>query len=211
MSEFNDQDFTVTEETTAEETVAVEPVVAEEPKKKGGVAGLIISIVGILTSGCLGLGGILCIVSLIMSIVNLVKKKGKKGLAVVALIISIFGVLSGLGSFVAGCIFVPVMAPQLIKYIGKAENASDEVWCDTIATAMRTAMMDPNAVVEDEAVIEAISDGGYHYVSEIPEGAYRDAVEEILGYDLDELDDQIKNGSRFYFSGDVYLMEVYIE
>ena len=72
MSEINDQDFNVTE------TVSEEFVAPEEPKKKGGVAGLIISIVGILTSGCLGLGGILCIVSLIMSIVNLVKKKGKK-------------------------------------------------------------------------------------------------------------------------------------
>lgn len=205
MSEINDQDFNVTE------TVSEEFVAPEEPKKKGGVAGLIISIVGILTSGCLGLGGILCIVSLIMSIVNLVKKKGKKGLAIASLIISIFGALFGLGALITGAIFVPVMAPQLIKYIGKAENASDEVWCDNIANAMEVVAFDPNVIMEDSAVIDAINDGGYHYVTDIPEGEYRDALEEILAMDLDDLSDEIKNGNDFYFCMDEYQVEVYIE
>ncbi len=92
-------------------------------------------------------------------------------------------------------ILIGVMAPQLIKYIEKTNVSSDTQLCDSVKTAVTTAMMDP-------AVINAPSNG-------IPTGssavqlstlttsnAFNDAVAETLGYsaaNLGQIDNEIKS------------------
>ena len=89
-------------------------------------------------------------------------------------------------------ILVGVMAPQLIKYIEKTNVSSDTQLCDSVKTAITTAMMDP-------AVINA-SDNG------IPTGGawadvdaidttkpFGEAVAEILGITLSNINSEIKS------------------
>ena len=50
-------------------------------------------------------------------------------------------------------ILVGVMAPQLIKYIEKTNVSSDTQLCDSVKTAMTTAMMDPAVIADPDATI----------------------------------------------------------
>lgn len=49
-------------------------------------------------------------------------------------------------------ILVGVMAPQLIKYIEKTNVSSDTQLCDTVKTAVTTAVMDPEVLNEAASV-----------------------------------------------------------
>ena len=53
-------------------------------------------------------------------------------------------------------ILVGVMAPQLIKYIEKTNVSSDTQLCDTVKTAVTTAVMDPE-VLNDSSSVTTIS------------------------------------------------------
>ncbi len=53
-------------------------------------------------------------------------------------------------------ILVGVMAPQLIKYIEKTNVSSDTQLCDTVKTAVTTAIMDPE-VLNDSASVTTIN------------------------------------------------------
>jgi prepilin-type N-terminal cleavage/methylation domain-containing protein len=53
-------------------------------------------------------------------------------------------------------ILVGVMAPQLIKYIEKTNVSSDTQLCDTVKTAVTTAVMDPE-ILNDSASVTTIS------------------------------------------------------
>ncbi len=53
-------------------------------------------------------------------------------------------------------ILVGVMAPQLIKYIEKTNVSSDTQLCDSVKTAITTAMMDPT-VLEEQASTQLIN------------------------------------------------------
>ena len=67
--------------------------------------------------------------------------KNNKGFSLVELII-VIAIMA---------ILVGVMAPQLIKYIEKSKISADTQLCDTIRTAITTAVMDP-AVVSDTTI-----------------------------------------------------------
>ena len=62
--------------------------------------------------------------------------KNNKGFSLVELII-VIAIMA---------ILVGVMAPQLIKYIEKTNVSSDAQTCDSIRSAMTTAMLDPEVV-----------------------------------------------------------------
>jgi len=62
--------------------------------------------------------------------------KNNKGFSLVELII-VIAIMA---------ILVGVMAPQLIKYIEKTNVSSDTQLCDSIKTAVTTAMMDPAVI-----------------------------------------------------------------
>lgn len=67
--------------------------------------------------------------------------KNNKGFSLVELII-VIAIMA---------ILVGVMAPQLIKYIEKSKISADTQLCDTVRTAITTAIMDP-AIVSDTSV-----------------------------------------------------------
>jgi len=64
--------------------------------------------------------------------------KNNKGFSLVELII-VIAIMA---------ILVGVMAPQLIKYIEKTNVSNDTQICDTVRTAVQTAMMDPSVITD---------------------------------------------------------------
>lgn len=73
-----------------------------------GIVGLVVSIVGLLTFCCYGIGGFVSVLALILSIVGLTIKNANKGCAVAGLTISIITLvltilmfigLAGVGTF----------------------------------------------------------------------------------------------------------------
>ena len=69
--------------------------------------------------------------------------KNNKGFSLVELII-VIAIMA---------ILVGVMAPQLIKYIEKANVSADTQICDSVRTAITTTMMDP-AIVTDSTYVD---------------------------------------------------------
>ena len=114
--------------------------------------------------------------------------KNNKGFSLVELIlvIAIMAILVG------------VMAPQLIKYIEKTNVSSDTQLCDSIKTAITTAMMDPSVVASSTKIPD--NPGMLAFTSaNLGDTVFNDAVEEILGFSIDKADDHLKstyNGSK---------------
>ncbi len=87
-------------------------------------------------------------------------------------------------------ILVGVMAPQLIKYIEKTNVSSDTQLCDTVKSAVTTAIMDP-------AVINSTGYQFANYNGDITSldlgGDFVAAVEETLGCTRAELAGKLKS------------------
>ena len=99
--------------------------------------------------------------------------KNNKGFSLVELII-VIAIMA---------ILVGVMAPQLIKYIEKTNQASDVQLCDSIKTAVTTGYMDP-AVAKKGSTIAAGTYTGIDNCVAACTGASSDmkaAVNDILG------------------------------
>jgi len=80
--------------------------------------------------------------------------KNNKGFSLVELII-VIAIMA---------ILVGVMAPQLIKYIEKANVSADTQVCDSVRTAVQTTIMDP-AVVTDKAYTDVTATTAKTYTS----------------------------------------------
>ena len=89
-------------------------------------------------------------------------------------------------------ILVGVMAPQLIKYIEKTNVSSDTQLCDSVKTAITTAMMDPAVIADSNAKIPT-NDTMKDVKGNLGGGSFEKAVEEILGVQDTDLDKQIKS------------------
>lgn len=92
-------------------------------------------------------------------------------------------------------ILVGVMAPQLIKYIEKTNVSSDTQLCDSVKTAITTAMMDP-AVINTPSNDIPTSQNTWLEVDGIATGTgkpFGNAVAEILGISLANIDSEIKS------------------
>lgn len=91
-------------------------------------------------------------------------------------------------------ILVGVMAPQLIKYIEKTNVSSDTQLCDSVKTAITTAMMDPTVLEEAASVTEINGYSGQTNVTSITTtNRFGRAVEEALGMPCSQVDDKIKS------------------
>ena len=81
--------------------------------------------------------------------------------------------------------------------------------CDSMKTAITTAMMDPSVISVDQDTIDFFRDGEWHYVTELGGGygspAFIEAVYEIMGFDMADIESHIQshygsgmaNGMRF--------------
>jgi type IV pilus assembly protein PilA len=107
--------------------------------------------------------------------------KNNKGFSLVELII-VIAIMA---------ILVGVMAPQLIKYIEKTNVSSDTQLCDSIKTAITTAMMDPSVISSTNANIPTNS--AFANVSGISNGEFKNAVEEILGFSVSDVENHTKS------------------
>ena len=106
--------------------------------------------------------------------------KNNKGFSLVELII-VIAIMA---------ILVGVMAPQLIKYIEKSNVSSDTQLCDSVRTAITTAMMDPEVLNAPDYT--ATTNGT---LSSMGGGAtFHKAVEDTLGVTgYAQVDQQIKS------------------
>jgi hypothetical protein len=78
-------------------------------------------------------------------------------------------------------ILVGVMAPQLIKYIEKTNVSSDTQLCDSVKTAVTTAMMDPSVI---NATNSGLPSANTDYTDVPTAGsAFASAFFEIMGKD----------------------------
>ena len=127
-----------------------------------------------------------------MSQTNVTKKqkkerkqmKNNKGFSLVELII-VIAIMA---------ILVGVMAPQLIKYIEKTNVSSDTQLCDSIKTAVTTAMMDPSVI---SATTNGIPANGTHAVSGFSGSSpFESAVEDILGFKLSTAESHLKSSTQ---------------
>ena len=80
--------------------------------------------------------------------------KNNKGFSLVELII-VIAIMA---------ILVAVMAPQLIKYIEKANVSADTQICDSVRTAIQTTIMDP-AIVTDKNYTDVTTAAATKYAS----------------------------------------------
>lgn len=94
-------------------------------------------------------------------------------------------------------ILVGVMAPQLIKYIEKTNVSSDTQLCDTVKSAVTTAVMDPS-VLNDTASATLVNNTGTWINVNTLTGSteFELAIQETLGMDgtaIGNIDDKIKS------------------
>lgn len=108
-------------------------------------------------------------------------KKNNKGFSLVELII-VIAIMA---------ILVGVMAPQLIKYIEKSKVSSDKSLCDTVRSAVSTALLDPD--VNDDDNYSVPSNGTYTLSDVIGMKVLGDEVKNILGTDAAGTQKQLKS------------------
>lgn len=91
-------------------------------------------------------------------------------------------------------ILVGVMAPQLIKYIEKTNVSSDTQLCDSVKTAITTAMMDPSVLSATNNGIGNLTTGAVSSISNST--AVGAEIEVILGMSLSDIDSEIKSSNE---------------
>lgn len=103
-------------------------------------------------------------------------------------------------------ILIGVMAPQLIKYIEKTNVSSDTQLCDSVKTAVTTAMMDPAVINAATPGIPA--DNTRTEVSSLTTAnAFNEAVAETLGYSISTIG-QIDNEIKSAHTGDGIVFKI---
>lgn len=94
-------------------------------------------------------------------------------------------------------ILVGVMAPQLIKYIEKTNVSSDTQLCDTVKSAVTTAVMDPSVLNDTASSTLVNTTGTWVNVSTLTGTTeFETAIQETLGMDgtaIANIDDKIKS------------------
>ena len=95
-------------------------------------------------------------------------------------------------------ILVGVMAPQLIKYIEKTNVSSDTQLCDTVKSAVTTAVMDPSVLNDTNSKSRLAQTGTWVAVSGLTSttAEFDKAIQETLGMDatsIANIDQKIKS------------------
>ena len=144
----------------------------EAPKKLGpgglSIAGLILAI-------------LFAPVGFVLSLIALIKKDGRnKVLSIIGLVLSVINFIAAL---ILALILLGAIIPQFTKYNEMSNIAKDIQMAKTISTAFEVAAADPN-VITDSSFNPYYDD--YRDIRDIPDCAFRDAVELLLGYSLDD-------------------------
>ena len=95
-------------------------------------------------------------------------------------------------------ILVGVMAPQLIKYIEKTNVSSDTQLCDTVKSAVTTAVMDPSVLNDANSKSRLAQTGTWVDVDGLTSTSaeFDKAIQETLGLDatsIGSIDNKIKS------------------
>ena len=110
--------------------------------------------------------------------------KNNKGFSLVELII-VIAIMA---------ILVGVMAPQLIKYIEKSNVSSDTQLCDSVRTAITTAMMDPAVINASDYTAPSGSSIAFATLLTNGGSTFSDAVLDTLGASAaTDVTDQLKS------------------
>lgn len=110
--------------------------------------------------------------------------KNNKGFSLVELII-VIAIMA---------ILVGVMAPQLIKYIEKSNVSSDTQLCDSVRTALTTAMMDPAVINASDYTSPSGSAVALGSVLSAGGSTFQAAVLDTLGANaVTDVTDQLKS------------------
>ena len=109
--------------------------------------------------------------------------KNNKGFSLVELII-VIAIMA---------ILVGVMAPQLIKYIEKTNVSADTQLCDSVKTAITTAMMDPSVITATNPGIPSNTTFAAMNSTNLGTGEFKCALDEILGFDATTCGSKIKS------------------
>ena len=144
----------------------------EAPKKLGpgglSIAGLILAI-------------LFAPVGFVLSIIALIKKDGRnKVLSIIGLVLSVINFIAAL---ILALILLGAIIPQFTKYNEMSNIAKDIQMAKTISTAFEVAAADPN-VITDSSFNPYYDD--YRDIRDIPDCAFRDAVEIMLKFSLDD-------------------------
>lgn len=149
-------------------------------------------------------------IGVLLGIIALITKSSKKGFAVAGIAIGLCGSLCALG-------IGAVIVPQYMKYVEKSKVASDNMLCDSVRSAIVTAMLDPSVVMKPDNGIPFNSD--WVYVKNIDDNTpFGKEVRDILGFPLSKADEEIKShyqgstayGMQFRIAGS-NMVEVRIE
>ena len=147
-------------------------------------------------------------IGLLLGISEYSKKDGRsKGLAIASIIV-------GVVDTIVIIIMMIITIPKISKSVEVKNVKSDVLLCDIIKTAIVTATMDPSVIGSDNANFPTNLN---YYASfnstNCGNGAFQEAVEEILGFSVDDAEEQIKshyNGQKaggiefkFDFHGEV--------
>jgi len=119
-------------------------------------------------------------VGFILSLIALIKKdERKKGFAVAGMILSlVFSLL-----FIIILLAALTTIPALVNYAGKSDLAMDTRLATEIRNALYTTSNDDD--VQNLDTIPYCYD--YQNISTIPDGAFKDAFELQIGYDIEDL------------------------
>ena len=144
----------------------------EAPKKLGpgglSIAGLILAI-------------LFAPVGFVLSLIALIKKDGRnKVLSIIGLVLSVINFIAAL---ILALILLGAIIPQFTKYNEMSNIAKDIQMAKTISTAFEVAAADPN-VLTDSSFNPYYDD--YRDIRDIPDCAFRDAVEIMLKFSLDD-------------------------
>ena len=144
----------------------------EAPKKLGpgglSIAGLILAI-------------LFAPVGFVLSLIALIKKDGRnKVLSIIGLVLSVINFIAAL---ILALILLGAIIPQFTKYNEMSNIAKDIQMAKTISTAFEVAAADPS-VITDSSFNPYYDD--YRDIRDIPDCAFRDAVEIMLKFSLDD-------------------------
>lgn len=167
--------------------------------KGKGIAATICGIISLL--GCLGPIAFICGIVAIFVGAN-ARKKSQKTTGTAGMVMGIIGVvLSLLVTIFIILGMAGIMAPQVVEYTDKVDVSNDTMICDTVNTAITTALYDPSC--QDEESLEFVSyygDGYYYDLSAIYDNdcAFAASVREMLGYSsYDELCDSLDSSGAY--------------
>lgn len=179
----------------------------KELHKGKGIAATICGVISLI--GCLGPIAFICGIVAIFVGAN-ARKKSQKTTGTAGMVMGIIGVvLSILATVFIILCMAGIMGSQVVEYTDKVDVSNDTMICDTVNTAITTALYDPSCQDEESLeFIEYYGDGYYYDIYNIfsDDCAFALTVQEVMGYDsyedlCDSLDSEGAYSIEFAIDG----------